>query len=497
MNQGEQSRKQNTPTTVRRQITNFSSGIISYGSVSYNILTNPENSSNQSVKWAMNMDFEEILGHAITRKGSKEFGTPPPPEDVRDIWGLTAFYKSNGDIIYVAVFEKEDTGSASIYYLTNGEGDTWAESDLQDREATQHSFAQIGGRLFVVNGKDPMQSTTNGSTWDDTNCIDFDDEVKYLKRFKGRLVALKPNGVFYFSSVVDPFNSPLITWDEDDSMLGNPDDGGIATGMETIGNVLLVFKNNGLYRVDITGRQIDPKLLFNVGAINHHAIATTRERVFFYSGEHIYQTDGNTPPEEVSRPLRDIFDYIQNKEDVDQVYLEAKEQFLYVSCGTIRAYNTVYTNTVLRYSISQDNWTAFNYPFRVKHMVYDSQEFNLLAGGEETIYVIEDGNSIGDPDDKSIPFEMRFHDFDNGRREDNKVLQNDIIVISKHNENTELYIGNEDAFSATVPVESDISIQNMTNKIRGKVIKFELTGISIYKRFIMESIIYYFKNYKL
>lgn len=485
---GEQDRKSNTPVTIRRDMKNFSSGINSYGAISYNILNNAENASNQSVKLGMNMDFEEVIGHAKSRKGSKLLG-----DDISDTvdknLGLTTFYKTDGEAQHIAVFEKND--EAVIYYLDDN--DEWKESNITDHALRKHRFAQLGGRVFCVNGQDEMISSSDGQTWNTDETVTFDTNIEYIKRFKGRMIALRTDGVFYFSSIVDPFDSPSITWDEDDSMQINPEDGGFATGMETVNNVLVIFKNTGLYRVDVTGRQIDPKQLHNIGAVHQEAITSLHNLIFFYSGETIYQTDGTSPPEEVSRPIRDIVESINNP---NEVYLKSREQQVYIACGNIEADGTNYQNTVLRFSITQDVWTLFTYPFRIRFMYDDQQNFQIIAGSDDGVHVIEDKNSFTDSGN-SIPFELKLHDFDNGKREAPKILQNYLVVYSKGVENASLKVGNEEKIYSSVKIRDNISDERLNQVVKGRVILFELTGMATNNRFIFEGITFWTKSYTL
>jgi hypothetical protein len=239
----------------------------------------------------------------------------------------------------------EDTPQRLQYW----NGSAWtASTGWTSKGLGQHRFAQLGGSLFVVNGVNDMMSSTNGASWVTTNCP-TSLVLSYITRYRGRLVAMTTNGTVYFSSIINPSVSPFITWTPStDFFRVNPDDGGYASGFATVGNVLLIFKNNGFYRTDITNEFVVPDDLYQVGAISQEAITVSQGMCFFYSGTSIYKTDGSAYPQDIARTIQAYIDLISNKSDV---YMTSNEHYVYLEVGSIVIDGITYSNVVFRYSI--------------------------------------------------------------------------------------------------------------------------------------------------
>src|SRR5690606_30022871 len=115
---------------------------------------------------------------------------------------------------------------------------------------------------FVTNTVDGMRDSASGSNWVTTNSIGT-YKPGTVFRYKGRLLASSdltyPSRVF-FSSIIDPSATPLITWDVNTSTGDwidiNPDDGGYVTGFSESSTFCLVFKNTGMYRLDTLNKTV-------------------------------------------------------------------------------------------------------------------------------------------------------------------------------------------------------------------------------------------------
>lgn len=325
----------------------------------------PENSVSNSV----NVNFDEIIGSAKVRPGTVKLGDTVQADGVP--LGLYPFIGPNGTPDYLlAVFS--DGNAGKIYFYDNDTG-LWAEANSYsglDPDAKDR-FAVLGGSAFITNNVDGMQDSDDADTWGTTNSIDT-----YLPslvfRYAGRLLAAGdptfPDRVF-FSSVIDPNNSPFITWNTDatsgDWIDINPDDGGNITGFSETSTFVLVFKNNFFYRLDSISKTVDPESIFNVGAVSQEAITLCQGVTYYFSGIDIRRTNGGYP-EQISRlGVQDFIDAIPQANwtsvasgtDGLNVYFAIGDVTLNQNQDNERAY----TNVVLKWSARDENWSAHSY----------------------------------------------------------------------------------------------------------------------------------------
>ena len=168
----------------------------------------------------------------------------------------------------------------------------------------------------------------------------------------------------YFSSVIDPSLTPPLVWNTDPTngnwIRVNPDDGGNLTGFAEISTNVLIFKNTGMYRIDTVAKTVDPDLIFPVGAYSQEGITSCQDKVFYFGGVGIYETDG-TYPQLVSRVgFQDFLEAIPQY-NWSKVALGADEFNVYVSIGTVTVKGVTYTNVVGKYSLLDASWSVHYY----------------------------------------------------------------------------------------------------------------------------------------
>jgi len=464
---------------------NFNSGINMYESVARTILTNPENTSTLGVAFAYNVDFDDVYGHIKTRRGSQvKGGQLSQSGKVRGVFSLRSF----GTSTPLAAL---DTGGTVDMYYYNG---SWVKSaGWQNQTDNIHRFAQMNNTVFVVNGADEMQETANGDTFSQTNSLTGVSNLQYITRYRGRILAMDGKATVFFSSIVDPDTSPFITWPNENFITINPEDGGYASGFAEVDGILLVFKNNGYYRVDITSSSVQPDNLYQVGAVSQEAIAVGRGMCFFYSGKAVYVTNGTDHPQEISRPVRDL---IRRISSYDNVVMTANEEFMYMACGNITtADNTTYANVVLRYSINNDAWTLFSYPFPIYSMFYIENKTEFIVGSQDYVYNIE----VDSPTDlgNGISFSVRLNDFDANDRSQQKSILKRLTVFTRDNTSSQItiipVINTRETQKLTRPIVQDISIHSINPSLNGHYFKIYWEGTSYDKRTIFEGATF---NYK-
>lgn len=261
-----------------------------------------------------------------------------------------------------------------LYYYNNSTG-FWTTSSpglgITWSETAKNRFATLGNRVFITNSTNGMRDSADANTWVTTNSIGtYKPSLVY--RYVGRLLAAGdptyPDRVF-FSSIIDPTTSPIITWNVNattgDWIDINPDDGGYMTGFSETSTFCLAFKNTGMYRLDSLNKTADPENIFNVGAVSQEAIVLCQGVTYFYSGLDIRRTNGGFP-EQISRiGVQDFINAIPQANwssvcggtDELNVYYFIGDVTLNVNTNNQKSY----TNVVLKFSPRDESWSVHEY----------------------------------------------------------------------------------------------------------------------------------------
>ncbi len=321
----------------------------------------PKNSVSNSI----NVNFDTVIGSAVVRPGTTLLGATVASN--KTPLGLNTFVGSGGSPnLVVSAFSGAST--ASIYYFDT----TWHTSGLTALNNTAKiRFAQLGGRIFMANGVDAMKSSTDGSTWATTDCATT-VIPSLVFRAKSRLLIAGWTSFrdrVWFSSIIAPQNSPFITWSENttsgDFIDINPDDSSNVTAFAETSNQVLVFKTNGMYRLDVVNKSVDTQNIYNIGAVSQEAVTTCQGIVYFFSGIDIRRTDGSFP-EKISRlGVQDFIDAIPQSSwasvcsgtDGLNVWFSIGN----VTLNTNKDGQQAYTNVVLKYSTSDETWSVHSY----------------------------------------------------------------------------------------------------------------------------------------
>lgn len=217
--------------------------------------------------------------------------------------------------LLLSVFNGSTPTGGTLYVW---DGSSWTASNLNFlTNYIKCRFSTLGGSEFFTNSSEGMYTSTDGLSWSNgapNNCI-VGPLPSLVYRYSQRMLAAGDPSIpdrVYFSSVIDPTSSPFITWNVDpatgDWIDVNPDDGGTITGFSEASTFLLVFKDTGMYRMDVVNKTVDPDNIFNVGAVNQECIVLCQGVVYFFSGKDIRRTNGGYP-EQISRTgVQDIID---------------------------------------------------------------------------------------------------------------------------------------------------------------------------------------------
>lgn len=395
----------------------------------------------------MNVNFDTIIGSAVVRPGTTLLGSTVASN--KTPLGLSSLVTSSLNL-GIAVYS--GASNATIYYYDT----SWHASGATTLNNTAYNrFAQLGGRIFRVNGSDAMTSSADGNTWNTTDCITT-VIPSLVFRAKSRLLCAGWSTYrdrVYFSSVIAPQSSPFITWNTDASTGDwidiNPDDSSNITAFAETSNQVIVFKTNAMYRLDVVNKTVDTQNIFNIGAVSQEAVTTAQGVVYFFSGIDISRTDG-TYPEIISRlGVQDYIDAIPQSNwakvcagtDGNSVYFSIGD----ITLGTNTDNQKTYTSVVLKYSTRDETWSVHSYAdtFRFFTSFTTSADGRKMIGADISgdVQTINKGTT-----DNSNPifFNLETQEAEFGNRAHSNTFSDLLAVFTKGADNSSLQCSADD-----------------------------------------------------
>mgnify|MGYP001572363394 FL=1 len=250
---------------------------------------------------------------------------------------------------------------------------------------------------------------TTGSILDVGN---WPSGTKYAKVFNSRVYAAGATSApdtLYYSSIP---SASTISWTSGNGSLDvNPNDGenGI-TALETNGTILMVFKQNSLYRWD--GFSTFANKVINVGTSSQESVALHDSGwVYFFGigkgGVGAYRTTGGYP-QKISLNINKWFEAISASNYANVAGFCDDDHFsLYV--GSVTVNNETYSNAIFVYTISTQSWHIEDrgFAYNVFATYRDSTDALTIVGGDTSgrIQTINSGNDdIGSPINSECEF---------------------------------------------------------------------------------------------
>lgn len=338
---------------VRRSL---KSGLINQGAVSEN------DRPVTSVMEAINFHFDAI-GSAILRKGTTRLGSALSGNLLGLHYHVDTVAGTKSQFIAV--------NGTTAYYLSSG---SFAAKRTGLTASSKARFTDFLNYAFMVNGTeataiwdgDPLTSflTTGNASGAPTG--------KYVENFRSR-VWIAGNTTYpdrlYYSSVPSAVTTPVITWSTDVATGQwidiSPSDGDNITALQRFRNLMIVFKTNRLYRVFDIG-QTDPDPYYAVGTSSQESVIESKVGVFFHHASGFYLYDVGNAVKEISRPIWDIVRAIPSSSYTSIAgWLEADGDHVCWSIGTVTVNGVSYANHVVRYTISTQVWTHYQYPTQI------------------------------------------------------------------------------------------------------------------------------------
>lgn len=306
--------------------------------------------------------------------------------NVSEIDGKAAIFQSFG-----AVVDGEWLYAGHGDEVSNTPGTTWTSRRSGLAQVSKPRFAQYLNYLWMVNGNeqlggDPVATSNGGNFGTDLVPDGFPPGDFINAGFEGRVwVANKTLGIIYYTDIVQfvPPATYTLTYNGEVNFISSlsPQTGQQFTALFEVPRALLVFTEDTITRI-YGATSVDAYAAYNVGTYSQESIIKTKTGIFFHHSSGFYQFDYGSQPVEVSRRIIDFVKAIPRSyyENITGVY----DGFDNVewSVGPVTVEGVVFANCVVRYTISTQVWTIYDYSKVITAMIFydDGTTLNHLMG---------------------------------------------------------------------------------------------------------------------
>ena len=310
----------------------------------------PEN----SVQLAVNMNFDRV-GALVTRPGMAT---------------LHANSTRAGSITSFGVLSVQG-GVKKLFSQVGTDISVWTGAAWSSVRtctvSTKARFSQWLNHLYMVNGTDALQCSDGGNFaatagFVPATTMPVGDFVQ--AGFDGRIwVASKANDALYYSDIVQftPPSTYALTYTASNFITQfSSQDGESITGLFRVPKALLLFKQNHIFRV-YSATNVDPYPAYNVGTYSQESIVQAKDGLYFHHSSGFYKFAYDTQPTEISRRIIDFVKAIPRASYENIVGIYDGYDAVKWSVGSLTVEGVTYANCQLRYSISTQVWTIYDF----------------------------------------------------------------------------------------------------------------------------------------
>lgn len=308
----------------------------------------PEN----SVQLAVNMNFDKI-GSMTTRPGTETYATTLPAS-------VTSFGSLNIQGGIKRLFAQHGTT------ITAWDGSAWT-TKRTTTVSTKARYSQWLNKLYMVNGTDALQCSDGGNFaatagFVPSTAMPIGDYIQ--AGFDGRIwIASKVNDALYYSDIVQftPPSTYTVSYTATNYIQSlSPQDGESITGLFRVPKALLVFKQNHIFRV-YSADNVDPYPAYNVGTYSQESIIQGKDGLYFHHSSGFYKFNYDGQPTEISRRVIDFVKAIPRASYENIVGVYDGYDAVKWSVGSVTVDGVTYANCQMRYTISTQIWTIYDY----------------------------------------------------------------------------------------------------------------------------------------
>lgn len=245
-------------------------------------------------------------------------------------------------------------------------GSAWS-SVKTNTSSAKVRYSQWLNRLYAVNGTDALQCSSGGA---------FSAEAGFVPAtvmpvghfiqagFDGRLwVGNKDTDALYYSNIVQftPPSTYTITYTATNYIQTlSSQDGESMTALVRVPRAMLVFKQNHIYRV-YNASNIDPYPAYNVGTYSQESVITAKDGLYFHHSSGFYKFAYDGQPIEISKRINDFVKAIPRSAYENVVGIYDGYDNVKWSVGEVTVDGITYNNLQMRYTISTQIWTLYDY----------------------------------------------------------------------------------------------------------------------------------------
>lgn len=280
--------------------------------------------------------------------------------------GVGSMFKAEGDIVFGRYLYAGHTDNVS-----NWNGSAWTVRRTGLSQVSKPRFAQYLNYIWMVNGNetiggDAVQTSGGGAFGDTLVPTDFPPGDFISAGFEGRVwVADSFTGVIHYTDIVQ-FTPPdiyTLTYNSAVNFITtiSPQNGEVITALCEVPRALLVFTENTITRI-YGATSLDAYPAYNVGTYSQESIVETKTGIFFHHSSGFYQFDYGSQPVEISRRIIDFVKAIPRSSYDNVVGVYDGFDCIEWSVGQVTVEGVVFANCVLRYTISTQVWTVYDYP---------------------------------------------------------------------------------------------------------------------------------------
>lgn len=281
-----------------------------------------------------------------------------------------------------------------VFNTAPGDAGVWVSRRSGLAEVSKPRFSQYLNYIWMCNGNeqiggDPIATSNGGNFGTDLVPDNFPPGDFIHAGFEGRVwVANKTLGIVYYTDIVQfiPPSTYSLTYNQDVNFIStlSPQTGQSFTALFRVPRALLVFTEDTITRI-YGATSVDSYPAYNVGTFSQESIIDTKTGIFFHHSSGFYQFDYGSQPVEISRRIIDFVKAIPRSyyEDITGVY----DGFDNVewNIGQVVVEGVVFAHCYVRYTISTQVWTIYDYAFETTANIFYDDGVNLkhLVGTED------------------------------------------------------------------------------------------------------------------
>jgi len=376
-----------------------------------------------SIPFAMNFEFDEDLGMAVSRLGTGIIGSQ---------------LSSGNPCLGLHNFRDSDSSNHGLLAAFNGSiynVETAATLASSLSSSAKWHFITYLDTILGLNGTDsPLTGTTAlsalSTSGGNLNVANIPTGANYPIEWHDRVYAAVRDRLYYTSVA----SNSTVSWTASGSgsiQIEQEDGGGNISALAKVPGYLLVFKQRSLKRWN--AESTFPDDLVNIGTQSQFSVVYGRGICyFFYGPKGFFATKGGYP-ERISRPVQRFIDAIPSSY-YENISGWCDNEHIYWSIGDItltfdNGYTETHNNVVLRYSIDSQHWSAFKYAdeFRAFSSFIDGTAIKLVGGNDDG-EVLELNTGYSDYNNIAIIYILESPEFDFGMRGNKKIISDRIIV---------------------------------------------------------------------